>query len=182
MVDTDQRAVEEAVQEGESMRTEDLVHILEQYHDDRPGVPLAAVEAYTRELAARGDTSFDPGTFRDIVEDRLTDADEWVDEQRLYELGDDRLSQYPEPWHDALHGETDPAAYLRFLEESAPSFLTEQRGDRLGLKQDRLAGVMKAIGGLDRQTAAAAIERARDDGRVVEDADQHPRAGVYLPA
>jgi hypothetical protein len=39
---------------------------------------------------------------------------------------------------------------------------------------------MAVVGGLDRQSAKAEIEAARDDDRIVEDADQHPKAGVYL--
>jgi len=39
---------------------------------------------------------------------------------------------------------------------------------------------MKAVGGMDRQAADSAIERARQNNRLVEDADRHPRAGIYL--
>jgi hypothetical protein len=39
---------------------------------------------------------------------------------------------------------------------------------------------MLVVGELDRDVAKAAIESARDEGRIAEDADQHPKAGVYL--
>jgi len=180
MVDTDQRAVEEAVHEGESMRTRDLVGILEQYHDDQAGVPEAAIDAYAEELTARDDIGFDAEAFRDIVSKRRTDAEEWVDAKAIHEIGDGRLSQYPATWHDALHGETDPVEYIEFLQSVAPEFFTEKREDKVGIKQDQLAGIMKTIGGMDRQAADTAIEEARDAGRLEEDADQHPKAGVYL--
>ncbi|MDS0259870.1 hypothetical protein NDI56_10745 [Haloarcula sp. S1CR25-12] len=181
MVELDQRAIDEAVHEGESMRPRELVDLFERYHDDRPGIPEATLEAYARELADRDEVSFDADGFLDTVSERLTDSDGWVaDGERLYALDEGRISQYPATWHDRLGGERDPATYIRFFEEMAPSFLTEDRGDRRGIKADRLLDVVSVVGGMSRKSAKAAIESARDDGRVVEDADQHPKAGVYL--
>ncbi|WP_324665226.1 hypothetical protein [Haloarcula sediminis] len=180
MVDTDQRAVDEIVHEGESLSTRELIDVLERHHDDEPGVPEAAIDAYTRELQEREDSSFDEAAFREVVADRRTGAESWVDDDRLYELGDGRISQYPAAWHDRLHGERDPAAYLRCFEETAPSVLGNAPGSRPHANEDQLIDVMAVVGGLDRDAAKAEIEAARDDDRVVEDADQHPKAGVYL--
>jgi len=181
MVDTDQRVVDEIIHEGEALGTRELIDILERYHDDEPGISEAAIDAYTRELQAREDSSFDDEAFREVLADRRTDADSLVtDGTHLYELDGDRISQYPATWHDELGGERDPTAYLRFFEERVPSMLIQGREDRQGLNEDTLIDVMTVVGEMDRESARAAIESARDDGRVVEDADQHPKAGVYL--
>jgi hypothetical protein len=181
MADTDQQAVDEIVHGGEALGTSELIDILERYHDDRPGVPRDAIDAYARELNERDDSSFDTETFRDIVEDRLTDSDSWVaDGDHLYELGGGRISQYPATWHDRLGGERDPAAYLRFFEAEAPSVLGNAPGGRQRADEDQLIDVMAVVGEMSRESATAAIKSARDDDRIVEDADQHPKAGVYL--
>lgn len=181
MVDTDQQAVDEIVHEGEALGTGELIDILERYHDDRPGVPEAAIAAYARELKEREDSSFDAEAFGEIIADRLTDSDSWVDDgDRLYELEGGRISQYPATWHDRLAGERDPAAYLRFFEAEVPSVLGNAPGGRQRADEDQLIDVMAVVGEMSRDAAKAAIESARDDGRIVEDADQHPKAGVYL--
>jgi hypothetical protein len=181
MSNTDQQAVEEIVHRGDSLGTGELIDILERLHDDEPGIAKATIDAYAEELQAREDSSFDDEAFREVLEERLTDADGWVSESdQLYEVDGDRISQYPAAWHDQLSGERDPAAYLRFFEAKAPAVLSNARGGRQSVNEDHLIDVMAVVGGLDRQSAKAAIESARDDGRVVEDADQHPKAGVYL--
>ena len=181
MVDTDQRVVDEIVHEGEALGTSKLIDLLERYHDDEPGISEAAIEAYARELNERDDSRFDTEAFREVVDDRLTDSDDWVTEgKRLYRVDGDRISQYPATWHDRLAGERDPAAYLRFFEAAAPSVLGNAAGGRQRVNEDQLIDVMAVVGGLSREAAKAEIESARDEGRVVEDADQHPKAGVYL--
>ncbi|MBX0287698.1 hypothetical protein [Haloarcula salinisoli] len=181
MVDTDQRAVEEIVHQGDALGTRKIIHILERHHDDRPGVPRAAIDAYARELHDREDSSFDTEAFWNVVDELLTDSDSWVDDgDRFYELEGDRISQYPATWHDRLAGERDPAAYLRFFEAEAPSVLGTAPGGRQRADEDQLIDVMTVVGGLSRDSARTAIEAARDDDRIVEDADQHPKAGVYL--
>ena len=123
MSNTDQQAVEEIVHRGDSLGTRELIDILERLHDDDEA-------------------------FREVLEERLTDADGWVSESdQLYEVDGDRISQYPAAWHDQLSGERDPAAYLRFFEAKAPAVLSNARGGRQSVN---------------------------------EDADQHPKAGVYL--
>ncbi|MDS0282175.1 hypothetical protein [Haloarcula onubensis] len=181
MVNTDQEAVDEIVHEGDALGSRELLDILERHHDEQPGVSREAIDAYARELAEREDSSFDVDTFEETIAERLTESDSWVDDTgRLYELGDDRISQYPATWHDRLGGERDPAAYIRFFEAEAPSVLNNAAGGRKGVNEDQLIDVMTVVGGLSRRSAKAAIESGRDDGRLVEDADQHPKAGVYL--
>lgn len=181
MVDTDQQAVDEIVHEGEALGTRELLDILERYHDDEPGVSEAAIDAYARELNEREDSAFDAEAFWGVVDDRLTDSESWVDDgDHLYELDGDRISQYPATWHDRLRGERDPAVYLRFFEERASSVLGNAPGGRQRASEDQLIDVMAVVGEMRRDAAKAEIETARDDGRIAEDADQHPKAGVYL--
>ena len=181
MVDTNQQAVDEIVHEGDALGTRELLDILERYHDDRPGVPREATDAYAAELNERENSSFDTEAFESAVADRLTDSDSWVDDSdRLYELDGDRISQYPATWHDRLAGERDPAAYLRFFEAEAPSVLGNAPGGRQRADEDQLIDVMSVVGQMSRESAKATIESARDEDRIMEDADQHPKAGVYL--
>jgi len=180
MVDIDRRAIEIIADEGESRSTQDRVAVLERYHGDRPGVPERAVAAYARELAAQSDVAFDADTCLDAVADRATDAASWQGRERFYELDGERRSRYPAPWHDRLAGESDPAAYLRFFRSTAEAFLDDQHGSKPGVTEDTLIEVLVLVGRLDRESAVSAIEAARDEGTIVEDADQHPRAGVYL--
>lgn len=180
MVEMDQRALDEAAHEGESMRTRELVDIIERYHDDRPGVPDDALRAYAEELSARAESGLDVDAFFGTVADRRTDSVAWIDDDRFYDLGDGRISKYPSAWHDRLGGERDPAAYIRFISENAPEFMTETRRGRHGITEDRLVDAISVVGQTDPKSARGAIEAARRDGVLVEDADQHPRAGVYL--
>lgn len=183
MADTDQQVVEEIIDEGDSLDTDAFIDVLERLHDDRSGVSETAIDAYANALEAREDSTFDSEAFHEVLSDRRTDADSWVPESDpLYELDGDRISQYPATWHDRLNGERDPVAYLRFFEAAAPSVLTNAPGGRQGINEDTLIDAMMVVGGMGRQPAKAAIEAARDDDRVVEDADQNPKAGVYLAA
>jgi hypothetical protein len=180
MVEIDQRAVDEIVHEGTALHIGELFDILERYHDDRPGIPTAAVAEYARELATRDDFEFDAELFGERLDERRTDATSWVDDERLYELDGDRLSRYPKSWHDRLGGETDPVEFLRFLFETDPPFVRDGRDGRQYVQEDELVDVMRVVGQVDQPTAKRLIEDAREKGTIVEDADQHPRAGVYL--
>lgn len=44
-----------------------------------------------------------------------------------------------------------------------------------------LLDVAATVAGYDREAAKAALETCREEGRLVQDADQHPEANVYLP-
>jgi hypothetical protein len=180
MVEIDQRAIDEAAREGESMRTRDLFDIVERYHDDKPGVPRDTLEAYARELNSKRDFGLDVETFLGLVDERRTDSDTWAGNDVFYGLDGDRLSQYPASWHEALHGSTDPVEYLRFFRDEAPAFLDDHRGSKPGVQKDTLVRIMRVVGGTDQQTAVGELEAARDDGFVEESADQHPQTGVFL--
>lgn len=182
MVEPKDEVLEEAVHEGEAMDWMDLFDLVERSHDERAGVPLDVVEAYAEELASRRDYSFDAAGFLGALEDRLTDAETWQGPDRIYPLGEDRVSRYPARWHDRLGGSTDAGAYVRFLADEDPAFgEADHPGTGGTVPEDRLVDVIRVVGRTDRETATAAIGWARDSGAVVEDADQHPHAGVYVP-
>lgn len=182
MAEIDDAVIEEAVHEGETTSTRGLVGLIERYHDDRAGVPRETVAAYARALADRRDYSFDAEGFLETVDSRLTDDESWAGTDRLYRLGDGRISLYPARWHDELGGSTDPVAYLRFLGSAAPEFAGEFQdgGVSPGVPEGVLVDLLRVIGRTDRESAAAAISDARADGALGEAADQHPNAGVYL--
>lgn len=182
MTELDDSVIDEAVHEGESMLLEELFDLIERSHDGEAGVDREVVVAYVRELESRGGYAFDADGFLDEIDERLTDSEEWAGAERYYELPGDRLSQYPARWHDRLGGSTDAAAYVRFLGEEAPEFVEsmDRGGAGPGVPEDTLISLISIVGRVDHGAARAAIEEARERGDLVEDADQHPQAGVYL--
>ncbi len=182
MAELSDEVLDEAAHEGETLLVEDLVSLAERAHDDEPGIERDRLMAYAEALAERRDVGFDLQAFDKGVADRLTDAETWADRDRLYELGDGRLSLYPTEWHAALGGSTDVADYLAFLKQDSPAFVRERGTGEVGpgIPKQKLLDIVAVIGRVDRETARAALKDARDAGEVVEDADQHPQAGVYL--
>jgi len=182
MAELSDDVIEEAAHEGETLLVDDLVSLAERAHDDAPGVERDVLDDYAEALSARRDTSFDIAAFERVVADRRTDAERWAGEDRLYEVGDDRLSLYPSRWHAQLGGSTDVAEYIAFLEAESPEFIVERGTAEVGpgIPKGKLLEIVAVVGRVDRQRARAALQEARDDGEVVEDADQHPQAGVYL--
>lgn len=180
--DIDDDVIEEIVHEGRSMDRNDLFDVIERGHDERPGVPREALARYARELDQRRDYTFDAEQFLDAVDERRTDDETWVSHDRYYDLGNDRLSQYPARWHERLGGSSDAAAYVEFFHGHAPEYVEtlERGGSEAAIPKDTLVDVIRVVGRTDRETAADAIEDAADSGDLVEDADQHPQAGVYL--
>ncbi|MFD1585807.1 hypothetical protein ACFR9U_02335 [Halorientalis brevis] len=182
MAELSDDVLEEAAHRGETLLVEDLVSLAERAHDDEPGIERDRLTTYAEALAERRDVDFDLQAFDKGVADRLTDAETWTDRDRLYELGDGRLSLYPAEWHAALGGSTDVAEYIAFLERDAPEFVLDRGTAEVGpgIPQQKLLDIVAVVGRVDRETARAALADARDAGEVVEDADQHPQAGVYL--
>ncbi len=183
MVEIDEDAVDVIVHEGSAMSVRDMLTVLERYHRDGPGIPLAAVEEYAVELDDRPDYRLDVDGFVGDVRERLTADEEWVGTDRFYELGDGRISQYSATWHAELGGETDPVRYLRFFREVAPEYLEElqEGGQGVGVPKDTLTKMIEVLGRVDRDVAVGAIEEAYEDDRIGEKPDQHPQADVYLP-
>ncbi|QLG28627.1 hypothetical protein HUG10_14205 [Halorarum halophilum] len=183
MVELDEDVLEELQHGGRSLLIEDVVSIIERNHlDDRPGVSRETLEAYADALEADPDQQFDMETFHEELDSRLTDSDTWVDDDRLYRVGDDRISSYPATWHDRLGGKTDVRTYVVFLQDEAPEFKEDvgRGGAGPGIPQDQLLDVVSVVGRIERQEARAVLQDLHDRGELVEDADQHPDAGVML--
>lgn len=183
MVELDEDVLEELQHGGRSLLIEEVVSIIERTHlDDRPGVSRETVTAYADALDSDPDQRFDVETFRDELESRLTDSDTWAGDDRLYRLNSDRISSYPAAWHDRLGGTTDVRTYVVFLQEEVPEFKEDvgRGGAGPGVPQDQLLDVVSIVGRIERQEARALLQKLRDEGELVEDADQHPNAGVML--
>jgi len=182
MVDLNERVIEEAVHEGESMLLRELFDLVERGHDGRAGVSHEALSAYARRLADRDDFDLDADGLLDEIDDRTTASETWAGYDRFYELGDGRLSQYPTLWHDHLGGSDDVAAYLRFVRDEQPAFVDDldHGGAGDGVPEDTLVHVLMVVGRLDQGAATRVIEDARDRDVVAEDLDQHPQANVAL--
>jgi hypothetical protein len=182
MAELSDDVIEEAAHEGETLLIEDLVSFAERAHDAEPGVEHDRLTDYAEALSERRDTSFDIAAFEKELAERRTDAETWAGDGSLYEVGEDRLSCYPARWHEELGGSTDVADYIAFLETESPAFIIERGTGEVGpgIPEQKLVEIVTVVGRVDREAARAALKRARDDGEVVEDADQHPQAGVYL--
>lgn len=182
MVELTEAVVDEAAHQGRTLVPEDLVWLAESAHRDGPGVPRDVLAAYAERLADDRDVAFDVRGFLGSVDDRLTSDQAWQGAEVLYRVEDDRISRYPARWHDELGGSTDIRKFVAFLQEEVPEFEDDlgRGGAGRGVPRQSLLDVVAAVGDLDRQEATAALEKARDRGEIVEDADQHPGASVYL--
>jgi hypothetical protein len=176
MVELDDQVLEETAHEGQSQRLVDVVGRIERAHPETRGVSMETIRAYADALEGERTIDVDADGVLDSVGDRLVEGRTWASENALYELDGAHVSRYPKRWHEALGDSSDVAEYVAFLtaEDDGPG-----AGDR-GIREDVLLDVLGVVGGLDRDDAAAALQEAREEGVLVEDADQHPQAGVYL--
>jgi hypothetical protein len=158
------------------------VLLIERGHREGPGVPRETLDGYVDALAERRDFSVDAEDFAGELEAALVDEDEWVAEDRLYRLDGDRISRYPARWHRELGGSDDVAAFVDFLEETAFADSVGRSGASRGIDEEALLDVVAAVGRIPIDEAKARLETLREEGVLVEDADQHPHAGVYLAA
>lgn len=164
--------VDEIVHRGPTT-TQQTVALLERGHRHERGIERSTLDDYAEALDERADFEFDPEGFYTDLEDALVDDGAWVSEDALYRVGDDRISRYPERWHDELGGSDDVAAFVSLLNDS-PSV------EHGGVNEEALLDVVAAVGRVRKDDAKAELEHLREEGVVVEDADQHPDAGVYL--
>ncbi|QLD91078.1 hypothetical protein HWV07_19325 [Natronomonas salina] len=164
--------VDELVQRGPTT-TQQTVLLIERGHRHEPGVERSTLEVYVDALEGRRDYEFDAEGFRADLEGALVDDETWTTDDALYRIGDDRVSRYPKRWHDELGGSDDVAAFVSLLNGSAYV-------DQGGVNEDALLDVVAAVGRTSVDDAKAELEALREEGVVVEDADQHPHAGVYL--
>ena len=171
--------VDEIVHRGPAT-TRRTVQLIERGHRHERGVELDTLDDYVDALAERRDFAFDPDDFYAELEDGLVDDEEWVDEDKLYRVGDDRISRYPKRWHDELGGSDDVEAFVRLLADTGFAESVGQSGAGGGIDEEALLEVVAAVGRVPKDDAKAKLEALRDEGVLVEDADTHPHAGVYL--
>lgn len=185
MVDTNQQVIEEARQRGETLTSRKLLLLVEQYHrSGSPGVDRDLLDAYDAAAARDDAIPFKEGQLSEAVSRDLVDDESWAGEDVYYPVGDDRISTFPAEWHDVLGDTTDVRAYVDVIGEAMADSGTgadSQRGGiGTGVPEGLVLEAMAVIGGLDQETAKDRLEQRRDDGELVEDADQHPDARIHL--
>ncbi|QLG64158.1 hypothetical protein [Halorarum salinum] len=183
MVELDANVLEEIRHGGRTMLIEDVVSLVERSHDDdRPGVPRGTVEAYAEALETDPEASVDLDTFLEELDDSLTDSETWAGDGHLYRLEDDRISLFPAEWHERFGGSTDVQEYVEFLQGDADGAVDDvaRGGAGPGVPEQLLVDVVAVVGRISREEARARLQDLRKSGELVEDADQHPNAGVML--
>jgi hypothetical protein len=141
------------------------------------------LEAYAARFDDTLDGEFDENEFLEDIETRLVDTATWESDDALYKLDSERLSLYPSGWHDHLGGSADLGAYVQFLTDETRNFSDEQTavgGAGEGVPDQFLLDTVTLIGRIDRATVKSRLEDLRDQGDLIEDADQHPNARVRL--
>ncbi|WP_336002199.1 hypothetical protein [Halorientalis halophila] len=179
MTDLSDAVLAEIKQEGETMTTIDLLALVERHESESQGLEWDRLEAYAHRLTEERDYAFDADAFLEDVESALTGASDWAGSGSVYRLGDDRISVYPPSWHDALGGSTDAEAYVECIQREADGFPRASADTDLGVPLRELESAISVVGRVSRDEAQTVVERQREDGRLVEDADQHRNAGVY---
>jgi len=172
MTDLRRAVIDEAGSRSKYLTATEFLALVERGHPtDAPGVERGTVDAYAERLSDETPT-VDADGLGSELDDLTTEGETWTGDEAVYRVGDGRVSLYPAEWHDQLRGESDPRAYLKAFSE-AGAF-------ERGVPESTLLDVMATVGGVDRDTAKGNLEARRKDGTVVEDADQHPEANVFL--
>lgn len=170
----------EAGQQSEYLTPRDLVSMVERHvGDGNGGVTREAVDVHVEALAERG-SHVDANSFGTALSEATTRSREWVDDRAVYEVDGNRLSAYPAAWHAALDGTETLPELVRFLVERT-AYTPVEAGAGDGVPEAALLDVAAAVAEYDREAAKAALESCRAEGRLVQDADQHPEANVYMP-
>lgn len=180
----DDAVLDELLDRGRNVFLEEVVMLVERAHSD-PGVARERLDAYGDALTERAGyrfEHFEGESFGAALDERVADAETWAGRTALYELGDGRVSRYPPNWHENVGGVADPREWVRFLRATDSDFLdglgAAGAGD--GVAEDELLDAIATVGRVPRSDAKARLEELREAGEVVEDADQHPDAGVRL--
>lgn len=186
MVDLNGYVLEEANQRGRYILADEFLTLIERHHQhDTPGVPRDVIEQYATELSER-EQVIDDQELIDTLDSLLVDSETWVEDDAIYrvtsgsESDPERISVYPARWHEELGDSTDIPAYLRFLHDDVAGFAGVEEGASVGVSEDRLLDIITIVGRTDRENVKAALQDLREEDRLIEDADQHPEANVYL--
>jgi hypothetical protein len=177
MVDLDDTVLEQARSRSETLTLDDLVRFAETYHpDDRPGISRDVFDVYRQALG------YDSEEVTAELDERRTDTREWVGNDVIYDLGDDRISTFPLAWHEKLGDTTDLTEYVEVIQTDVEENRgqTEERVGEAGVSEQLLFEVMAAIGGVEREEAREQLAALRREGVVEESTDQHPAGTVRL--
>lgn len=193
MVETNEQVLEEARQRGETLLTREFVALIERHHLHEQGVSREMLEAYDEAIGNDDVIPFEVGEVTSAVENRSLDEETWVDDEALYTIGNDRVSVFPARWHEKLGDTTDLRAYVSVIEDAiegdADPDSEEPQGGMgssvggglgSGVPEQVLLDAVAIISGTDRETVKDQLEERRTNGELVQDADQHPEARVYL--
>jgi hypothetical protein len=178
MVELNDHVLDEFGHRGDSLIVEEFLSLIERYHPtDGPGVDRSVVEAYAEALDERGMSQLRSDDIEAALDRKTVESETWGGDG-VYEIGGGRLSNYPAAWHDNLGGSTNIVEFVEALTDVDPPI--GQTGAGGGVPEDTLIDIAAVVGGLDREEAKSRLEELRRDGPIVEDADQHPQAGVRL--
>ncbi|KYH27497.1 hypothetical protein HAPAU_01650 [Halalkalicoccus paucihalophilus] len=185
MTDPNAHVLEEARQYGETLSDRELIRIVERYHrPEGPGISHETIEAYDRAVADDAALPFGEGQLRSTIEEGLSTDEGWHDAEAYYEIGDGRVSLFPRRWHDRLGDSDDIREYVAVIGDDTASADTEpdapKGGIGTGVPEPLLLDAIVVIDGVERGDAKERLERRRRDGELVQDADQHPDARIYL--
>lgn len=177
MTRLDDAVIEEVHERGERLLADELVELVEKHHrDDQPGVSRALVDDYVDELEES--STFDAEALRVQLEEHLTDDRSYVDSNAVYELGDDRVSSYPASWHERLDADASLVDVVYVMTHSSGD--TPDSASSSGVAKYDLYTAAQIFMGVSRDEAREQLTELRDEGVLLADADQHPRAGVTL--
>jgi hypothetical protein len=169
--------MDEATDRGQKLLADEFVELLERHHEtDDSGVRREVVEAYFDAL--EDERAVDVDGLRSAFEDEFTDADTYAGRNAVYEVGDGHVSTYPSEWHDRLTEGDSLATFVDVMTESMED--PPHSAASSGVAEDDLVDAAVTLGDRGRRSAREEIDELRADGVLVEDADQHPRAGVVL--
>jgi hypothetical protein len=173
-MELDDAVLEEAGSRGDQLLVGKLVKLVEKHHDTGPGVPRSLVEDY---IEALDEDSVDGDQLRDQLDAHLADDREAPNKGAVYDVGQGRVSGYPEVWHDRLDPNDSLAAYVAVMTETADP---PKSAASTGVSKDDLLEAAEVLSDRSREDARIELRDLRGDGVLVADADQHPRAGITL--
>lgn len=181
MTEVRDAVIDEVTHRSRNLSTPESVELIERHHrNELPGIDRGTLAAYAEALADEPNFEFDPDEFETRVDERLVGGETWVDDEALYDLGNDRISAYPRAWHDRLGGETDVREYVAYLQSDASGFAESDPYDEQGVPESTLLDVVPVVGRTDRDAVKAQIEDRRAAGEISQGADQHPNVRVRL--
>lgn len=183
--DLSETVLDEIAGHRETVLVGDVVAFVEQYDEayaDETGVPVDRLVAYVEELARNG-YAFDPDGVREGLDEKAVDSDSFAGTDKVYWVGEDRVSTFPPRWHEELDGETDIARYVEVMFDDIGDTESafDHGGAGRGIPVPDLVNVVVAMSDMTREQVSTEISHLHSEGALVETTSQHPEARV-LPA